>query len=236
MNKKNHYFIGHMIRFEPSLIKSFDKSKRFIENLKDVRVKDATNNYHTRFIYLGYLDDKTANELIDNKLDIILQTVVNKIDSKTYNTTCNIEGGINIYGHKSTYKKVAIYYKNDLIEKKIVPLLRKITEDLYGKYKYKYNPHINLMSVYPLTATKLDVVKSKLYSSDIELPKTFTIDSIDILKSSTVELRKGRSSKNDESNVETIYTYKFNKASKNIKTEKKKKKSIMSTISNLFSN
>ena len=37
--KKNHYFIGYMIRFDKNLLKELDKSKKYIKSLQDVKTK-----------------------------------------------------------------------------------------------------------------------------------------------------------------------------------------------------
>jgi len=232
--KKNHYFIGYMIRFDKNLLKEFDKSKKYIQSLQDVKTKDIIHNYHTRFLYLGYLDDDTANSLIHDKLDPVIQLLVNKVSKYSGNLTCNIDPEIKIFGHKSTYKKIGIFYKNDIIEKKVVPALREIMKDIYGEYKYDYNPHINIMSIYPLNKVKLELLKSKILHSNISLPESFSIDSIDILKSATLETRTGKSSKNDESKVETLFTYKINKMKPSNHTDKKNKKTFMSAIAKMF--
>ena len=212
-----------MIRFDKYLLKELDKSKNYIKSLQDVKTKDIIHNYHTRFLYLGYLDDDTANTLIQYKLDPIIQLLVNKLSKYYENLVCNIDPEIKIFGHKSTYKKIGIFYKNDIIEKKIVPLLREIMKDIYGEYKYEYNPHINIMSIYPLNKVKLELLRSKILHSNISLPKSFSFDSIDILKSSTLETRTGKSSKNDESKVETLFTYKKRKNQISLSREKKNK-------------
>ena len=59
--KKNHYFIGYMIRFDNELIKELNKANKVISKFKNVKIKNEVHNYHTRFIYLGYLDNETAN-------------------------------------------------------------------------------------------------------------------------------------------------------------------------------
>ena len=218
VNNKNHYFIGYMIRFDKNLKHSLHKSQKYIQS----------------FLYLVYLDDETAYNLIHTKLDSILQILVDKLSKQSNNLTCNIEQEIKIFGHKQTYKKIGIFYKNDVIEKKIVPVLRNITQDIYGEYKYDFNPHINIMSIYPMSKSKLELLKSKLLYSNISLPISFTFDSIDILKSSTLETRTGKSSKNDESKVETLFTYKINKPSITVQ-QKVKKKTLINTITKLFS-
>ena len=150
------------------------------------------------------------------------------------NLTCNIDPEIKIFGHKSTYKKIGIFYKNDIIEKKIVPLLREIMKDIYGEYKYEYNPHINIMSIYPLNKVKLELLRSKILHSNISLSKSFSFDSIDILKSATLETRIGKSSKNDESKVETLFTYKIRKNQISHSREKKNKQTLTNTITDMF--
>lgn len=238
--KKNHYFIGYRIRFDNNLINSLNKSKKYIQSLQDVKAKDLVHNYHTRFLYLGYLDNETSNTLIHDKLDPVLQLLVNKLSKYSSNMICNIDPEIKIFGHKSTYKKIGIFYKNEMIETKIVPALREIMKDIYGEYKFTYNPHINIMSIYPLNKVKTELLKSKLIHSDISLPKSFSIDSIDILKSSTIQTRTGKASKNDESKIETILTYKLNKINlskylnEHSNNTKKKKKTLMNEISKMF--
>ena len=232
--KKNHYFIGYMIKFDQQLIDELDKLKRYITSLKEVNTKDIIHNYHTRFLYLGYLDDKTANELIHNKLDSILQAIVNKLNKRSNNLKCEITQEVEVFGHKSTYKKIGIFFKNDIIEKKIVPILREIMKDIYGEYKYEYHPHINIMSIYPLNKYKEELLKSKISYSNISIPESFMFDSIDILKSSTIETRKGKSSKNDESKVELLQTYKIINNTSIVKEKKKKDRGLMQSISRLF--
>ena len=231
MNKKHHYFIGHMIRFNPSLINSLQKYITSITKNNNITSKHIVHDFHTRFLYLGYLDESTANKLITTKLQPIIEILVKKISDTHWNTECTIQK-LKIIGNKSTYQKIALIYHNELIENKIVPLLKKITDDVYGGTKYPFLPHINLMSIKPISNHRVEDIEQKL-DYDVEIPKTFNLSSIDILRSSTLKTRSGRSSKNDESIVETLKTYQITPHS-NSSTKTSQQKSFMKDIMDMF--
>ena len=222
LKKKSHYFIGHKIQFQEELQHAINNYIQHIKENANIHSKHIIGDEHTRFIYLGYLDEETANELINNKLKPILEYIVSKLNNKiqdgTYTTECIIDPQLVIDGHKRTYNKIQMVYSNSLIEEKIVPILRKITESIYGKYEYKFTPHVNIMSIDIVKEKNRKLYEDKMKYYGIELPRLFNINSIDILKATTLEHRVGRSSKNDESRVDIVATFDLKKSNKVVKT------------------
>ena len=228
--KKSHYFIGHKIQFEEALQQAINNYIQHIQQNADIKSKHIIGDEHTRFIYLGYLDEETANDLINNKLKPILEYIVSKLNNKlqdgTYTTECIIDPQLVIDGHKRTYNKIQMVYSNPLIQEKIVPILRKITESIYGEYKFKFTPHINIMSIDIVKEKNRKLYEDKMKYYGIELPHLFNINSIDILKATTLEHRVGRSSKNDESKVDIVATFDLKKSNKVVKTPENHKEFI----------
>ena len=180
--KKSHYFIGHKIQFEPVLLEAIQKYTSNIQQNKNISAKQTSPGLHTRFIYLGYLDNNTAQDLIENKLKPLLEYIVSKLNKLDLNTKCLIEPKVQINGHKRTYQKVQIVYSNKMIEEKIVPMLRKITEPIYGEYEFTFTPHINIMSIEPVKSKNKGIYENKMKYYGIKLPHSFNLSSIDILK------------------------------------------------------
>lgn len=241
--KKHHYFIGYMLRFDNNFNNILEKYIDKINKIKEINIKHKVDTVHTRFMYLGYLDENTASLLITGKLKPILESMVDKISKSNLNTNCTINKELKIIGDKTTYNKIAITYNNELIETKIVPLLKNITDKVYQGSKYKFLPHINLMSIKSIPEYKRDIIESKI-NSNLEYPNSFNLNSIDILRSNTFETRVGSPSKNDKSIIETILTFQINDnstninklSSKNISNNKSKKKSIIKDIFSMFKN
>lgn len=224
--KKSHYFIGHKINFEPELLNAIQQYTSNLQQNKNIRTKHSSPGLHTRFIYLGYLDNNTAQDLIENKLKPLLEYIVSKLNKLNLNTECLIEPKVQIDGHKRTYQKVQIVYSNKMIEEKIVPILRKITEPIYGEYEFTFTPHINIMSIEPVKSKNKELYENKMKYYGIELPHSFNLSSIDILKSTTLESRVGRASKNDASNIEVISTFELNNSNTLINTPEDQKSVI----------
>ena len=241
--KKHHYFIGYILRFDNNFNNILEKYIEKINKIKEINIKHTVDTIHTRFLYLGYLDDNTASLLINNKLKPILESMVNKISKSDLNTNCKINKELKIIGDKKTYNKIAMTYNNELIETKIVPLFKNITDKVYQGSKYTFLPHINLMSIKSIPEYKRDIIENKI-NYNLEFPNSFNLNSIDILRSNIFETRVGSPSKNDKSILETIFTFQINNNSNNSNNnnkstsknliDKSNKKSIIKDIFNMF--
>jgi len=143
------------------------------------------NQFHTRFVYLGYLTDDSLEEFMQYINPAMMAL------AKTFAPIRCPFGDFSVK-RKSNYKKISVLYSSSIVSYVIVPYLRNYVNDILGYPKTgEYMPHVNLCTV----KGPVDELPSTL------VPEYFDIRSIDILKGVPVEKRSGTPSKHDTMNI-----------------------------------
>lgn len=196
----NHYFIGKVLNTEDA--KKLIKSQSFIS--RNIPTVGKVFNFNTKFAYLGYMDDKTILDL-QNKISNVLEAVTDNFGPQICTYT-----GYGITGLKTTKKSVSTLYKCDNISNTIVPYLRsyinEITEDTSDFY-----PHVSLLRIDAGDVSEVlkedNKGKNILQKTYLPDPKTFKIDSIDIIKGIPLIKRVGTPSRYDDMELKVINKY-----------------------------
>jgi hypothetical protein len=180
-SSRNHYFIG--ASFDKSVTKPLRKIQNHIQRTMSVR--HTVNQFHTRFVYLGYLTDDSLEEFMQYINPAMMAL------AKTFAPIRCPFGDFSVK-RKSNYKKISVLYSSSIVSYVIVPYLRNYVNDILGYPKTgEYMPHVNLCTVKgPVEELPTTLV-----------PEYFDIRSIDILKGVPVEKRSGTPSKHDTMNI-----------------------------------
>ena len=198
----NHYFIGKLLN--PDDAKKLIKSQSYIS--RNIPTTGKVFNFNTKFAYLGYMDEQTLLDL-QNKISNVLEALTDKFGPQTCNYT-----GYGITGLKTTKKSVAVLYDCDEVSKIIVPYLRNYIDEITGNTSDFY-PHVSLLRIDAGDVNEImkedDKGKSILQKTYLPDPKTFTFDSIDIMKGELLVKRSGQPSRYDDMNVKVINRYKL---------------------------
>lgn len=198
----NHYFIGKLLNQDDAK-KLVGKQSYITKNL-NVPVIDKIINPNTKFAYLGYMDENTILKLQD-KLNNIFEAISTQFGTQT----CTYKQ-YGITGLKTTKKSIGLLYNCSKISNIIVPYIRSYSDYITGETSDFY-PHISLLridakdqsSVLKPDNKGLSILE-KTYLPD---PKTFTIDSIDILRGDLKIKRSGLPSRYDDMELKVIHKY-----------------------------
>ncbi len=193
----NHYFIGKLLNPEDS--KKLIKSQSYIS--RNIPTTGKVFNFNTKFAYLGYMDEQTILDL-QNKISNVLEAITDNFGSQT----CKYSG-YGITGLRTTKKSVAVLYDCDVVSKIIVPYLRNYTNQVTDDDSDFY-PHVSLLRIAASDVNEVlkedDKGKTILQKTYLPDPKTFKIDSIDIMKGELLVKRAGQPSKFDDMNMKVI--------------------------------
>lgn len=218
-DRKNHYYIGLRldIRFNKQLFGAINYFKRQVASQTNqlIKVKNQVGMYHTRFLYLGYLDLDTGTKMVEY-LKVYLKALTDNLNEHILNqsdprltTECVINPNLKVLESTRSYRKIVVTYENYIIENIIVPILRQLTDSILT-LKYSDNkkdfflPHINIMSITKDTSTQN--IEAKINNMNVKLPNSFKLSSIDIITGQN-ESRQGRASKDDEMKYERIESF-----------------------------
>jgi len=198
---KYHYFIGNILNnFEQiNVLKKIRKILKKKYYLKDYH---WNNLFSTNLIYLGFLDQNTANIYMQNIISNLLSVLSNDFKPLKCNYT-----GYKISYDKSYYK-ISLNYndKDNYIEKIIIPYLHEnAIAPIYNKRKINPFPAIDLINF--KSSSILSSNKDKI---NLFIPKEeFIIDNLSLIKGTPLKIRKGLPSVHDQMNLEEVYKYKF---------------------------
>ena len=203
----NHYFIGFLLKSEDSR-KLMGAQNYLTSQLhkKNASILGKVTNFHTKFAYLGYLDNQTEL-LIRDKLNNVFEAIANKFKPlEGEMTEINLTKGI------KTNKSIAIFYENKDLENIIIPYLRSYIDKMLDKPSEKVEPHISILRVDARDTGKILEKDPKSQKNILEqtfLPKEnkFIIDSIQFLRGKPKITRTGAPSKYDEMDIEIINQY-----------------------------
>ena len=220
-DRKNHYYIGFRLNKEDNskLIGNLNYAKRLITSQTNgiIEIKNPVKMYHTRFLYLGYLDIETGSK-ITKYLGVWIQALVDYINKISKNSNdiklsreCIIDPILKVHDSTRSYRKIALHYENYLISEIIVPILREITDPIltlkYSNSQKKiFSSHINIMSI--AKTSSIVTIQNKLDNLNITFEDRFKLNSIDILSAQN-ELRQGRASKDDEMMIQIVKQFNF---------------------------
>lgn len=196
----NHYFIGKLLNPDDS--KKLLKSQSYLS--RNIPPTGKVFNFNTKFAYLGYMDDQTFLDL-QNKISNVLETISDNFGPQDATYT-----GYGITGLKTTKKSVALLYDCDIVSKIIVPYLRSYIDEITGDTSDFY-PHVSLLRIDAGDVSEVlkkdDKNKNILQKTYLPDPKTFKIDSIDIMKGELIVKRSGQPSKTDDMNMKFVNKY-----------------------------
>jgi hypothetical protein len=199
--EKSHFFIGHLIKNENHsyVLRKIQKKLRKKYLLKEYH---TNNKLFTNFIYLGYLDEETAN--------IYMQEIISKLLTSISNTfnelICEYTGYKLSYD--GSYYKISLNF-NDIknyLEKIIIPYLHENgVVPIYDKKKYPLKPTIDLIYY-----KESNILGNKTDGINIQIPTDkFKINHISLIKGNPVKIRSGTPSIHDQMNLEEVYKYDF---------------------------
>ncbi len=198
----NHYFIGKLLN--PEDTKKLIKNQSFIS--RNIPTIGKVFNFNTKFAYLGYMDEPTMLEL-QNKISNVLETISDSFGPQTCTYT-----GYGITGLKTTKKSVSVLYDCDTFSKIIVPYLRSYIDQVTGDTSDFY-PHVSLLRIDAGDVNEVlkedNKGKNILQKTYLPDPKTFSIDSIDIMKGELIIKRSGQPSRYDDMNIKKINSFKL---------------------------
>ena len=208
IKEKYHFFIGNIFTSEDQLIalKNIQKKLKKKYLLKD---SHYNNKLCTNLIYLGYLDNETANNYMNNIICKLLTAISNKFSTLKCKYT-----GYKIDYDKSYYK-ISLQFddENNYLKQIIVPYLYENgILPIYDKKKYIHDPSIDLIYY-----KKSSILESKKNGVTIQLPQNeFDINYLSLIKGTPTNIRSGTPSVHDQMYFEEIYQYKFPLKSNNI--------------------
>lgn len=212
----SHYFIGK--RLNPYESKKMETSLSYVLRKNSfLPQKDSTKDFMTSFIYLGYLNDQVAYDLLN-----VLDPYILALAQNTKPIKCTYTH-FELSGHKTTHKNFSVSYQseNNLVHNVIMPYLQYAMEDVLEephKELLGYEPNINLVKIRTSLLTQFRNQNRILKENDIEvLPNYFVgkpqnrgkeqyfmLDSIDVIKGKPEELKVGTQSQTDRLILDTI--------------------------------
>jgi hypothetical protein len=198
---KYHFYIGNILTDEQQI--------RLLKTIrKNLRKKYKLKNFHwshpfaTNLIYLGYMDQTTADTYMRNLFSPLLKAI-----SESFSPLeCNYTGYKLTYDN--TFYKVALEYTDtdNVLSKTIIPYL--YNEGIYPVYeKQKQMPEpcvdIIFFEESGITNRKIDEIQ-------MFIPKDkFVIDHLSLIKGTPQKLRMGAPSIHDALNLEEVQRFNF---------------------------
>ena len=198
---KAHFFIGNIFN-NPKQIKILKVIKKKI--LKRYQLKDYHSSYPfcTNILYLGYLDQNTANTYMKN---IISQLLI-AVESKFNELVCKYTR-YTISFDKSYYK-IALEYddENNYLSKIIIPYLKNEgIQPIYNKVDTTNNPSVNLF--FYKSSNKMELSSEGI---SVFIPyDAFTINSLSLIKGVPTRIRSGTPSLHDQMHFEEMQNFTF---------------------------
>lgn len=227
----SHYFIGK--RLNPYESKKLESSLSYVLRKNSFLPQhDSTKDFMTSFIYLGYLNDQVAYDLLN-----VLDPYILALAQNTPPTKCSYKY-FELSGNKTTHKNVSIAYQseNNLVHNVIMPYLQYALEEILEephKELLGYEPNVNLVKVRSQFLSQFRNNNKIIKEQDVELLPTyfvgrpqnrntdqyFMFDSIDVIKGKPEELKSGTQSQTDRLILDTIRSVPL-RGSKNNKNQK----------------
>jgi hypothetical protein len=199
--QRYHYFIGNIFRNDHQ-IKLLKRIQSKLRKKYLLRKFHWSNYFCTNLIYLGYLDQTTANKYMENIIKKLLSAISNKFSK----LICNYNN-YKISYDKSYYKvSLEINDNNNYLKDIIIPYLEENgIKPIYEKKTFNHNPSIDLI-YYKYS----DYFKDRKPEIRIQVPEEqFIIDHISLIKGTPVSIRSGTPSLHDQMHLEEILKYKF---------------------------
>lgn len=199
-NDKFHFFIGNIFHDEEqiNILRKIQKKLR-----KKYFLKQAHWNtkFFTNMIYLGYFNNDTAIEYMENSIKPLLIAIGLKFSKFNCKYT-----GYKIENDKSFYKiSLNFMDEQNYLENIILPYLYENgILPIYNKKKSNLKPAIEL--IYYKSSAKLNM-KQEINSLVPE--QQFNIDHISLIRGIPIRYRVGTPSVHDQMNLEEISRYTF---------------------------
>ncbi len=200
---KHHYFIGSIINRNQT--KSLQNIQRIIKNQMFQNVR-WNLPFHTRYIYLGYLDSAVAHEIMNK----IFNPLCLAISEKYKKFNCKYEKIL--YRSKPPRdrgnKIISVQFKDesDKINKVLIPYLKKEgLKKIYDVESKMEKPHIDLLYL-----NCQDEIYKQIASSSPKIrfpPYGFEIDHLCLIKGTPYTKKFGIPSKYDRLNIEVVRDY-----------------------------
>ena len=212
----SHYFIGK--RLNPYESKKLETTLSYVLRRNSfLDKKDSTRDFMTSFIYLGYLEDKVAYDLLN-----LLDPYILALAQKTAPAKC-VYKQFELMGDKTTHKNFSISYEseNRIVHNTIMPYLQFALEEILEeqhKEQLGFEPNVNLVKIKTKLLSQFrNNNKIIIKDGDEVLPNYFVgkpqnknkeqffmFDSIDVIKGKPEELKVGTQSKTDRLILDTI--------------------------------
>lgn len=197
--EKNHYFIGNIFKNieQIKLLRNIQKKLKKRYYLKNIHYN---NKLFTNLIYLGYLDEFTANLYMENIVNHLLDQIKNNFKKLKCNYT-----GYTLKYDKSFYKiSLKFNDENNYLEEIIIPYLHKnAISPIYTSKKNILKPMIDL--VYFKDSSILKDSKIKI---NMKVPEEkFEINEISLIKGNSIHDRRGIPSIHNQMILEEVNKY-----------------------------
>lgn len=218
----HHYFIGKRLKKSDSN-KIKNVQDNILRNNEYINLDNKINNIYSPFIYLGYFKDDIENKLKNITMPLFFALGEQLSPLKVY------LNGYTLSSQSSRFKYLALNYedKNDLIEKVVIPYLKKKFDSYTGvNLTYEKTPIIPLFRLNNkqqknFLANNKNIKKDingKTYDffTDLKLPQAkfdksvqkryYEFDSIELLRATPVKIKKGKKSFNEQLQIDTLFS------------------------------